>query len=55
MGKVPLDPRIGLACDYGESFFDAYPDSPACKELLKIVDNIRAEIGLGPMELEEDE
>jgi hypothetical protein len=28
LGAVPLDPRIGMACDYGESFLDAYPDSP---------------------------
>ena len=45
LGEVPLDPRIGMACDYGESFFDAYPDSPACKALLRVVDGLTREIG----------
>jgi Mrp family chromosome partitioning ATPase len=37
LGSVPLDPRIGMACDYGESFFDSFPDSPACKALEDVV------------------
>ncbi|PMD27948.1 cytosolic Fe-S cluster assembling factor NBP35 [Hyaloscypha hepaticicola] len=37
LGSVPLDPRIGMACDYGESFFDSYADSPACKALKGVV------------------
>ncbi|KAL8978628.1 MAG: hypothetical protein Q9177_006355, partial [Variospora cf. flavescens] len=40
LGAVPLDPRIGMACDYGESFFDNFPDSPACVALRKIVDKV---------------
>ncbi|KAL8959559.1 MAG: hypothetical protein Q9183_005607 [Haloplaca sp. 2 TL-2023] len=40
LGAVPLDPRIGMACDYGESFFDSFPDSPACIALEKIVQKI---------------
>lgn len=55
LGAVPLDPRIGLACDYGESFFDAYPDSPACKELLAIVRRLRETMGLPPVEEYEDD
>ena len=56
LGAVPLDPRIGLACDYGESFFDAYPDSPACLELLAIIRRLREVMGLPPLEdYEEDE
>jgi Mrp family chromosome partitioning ATPase len=45
LGAVPLDPRIGMACDFGESFFDAYPDSPACHALLNIVENVRRSLG----------
>ena len=46
LGKVPLDPRIGMACDYGESFFDGYPDSPACEALLKVVERVKEEAGI---------
>jgi Mrp family chromosome partitioning ATPase len=41
LGKVPLDPRIGKACDFGDSFLDQYPDSPASKSLLDIIDKIK--------------
>lgn len=46
LGVVPLDPRIGLACDVGESFFDAYPDSPACAALQGVVRRVQAEAGI---------
>ena len=46
LGKVPLDPRIGMACDYGESFFDSYPDSPACKALQAVVERVKEEVGI---------
>lgn len=46
LGSVPLDPRIGMACDYGESFFDAYPDSPACRAILNVVRRVGEEMGL---------
>jgi len=46
LGAVPLDPRIGMACDYGESFLDAYPDSPACKALKGVVRMVAQEMGL---------
>ncbi|KAI9780249.1 MAG: cytosolic Fe-S cluster assembly factor nbp35 [Geoglossum umbratile] len=46
LGAVPLDPRIGMACDYGESFFDAYPDSPACEALRNVVGRLEDQIGL---------
>lgn len=29
LGKVPLDPRIGKSGDYGQSFLEEYPESPA--------------------------
>ncbi|KAI9844201.1 MAG: cytosolic Fe-S cluster assembly factor nbp35 [Thelocarpon superellum] len=48
LGKVPLDPRIGMACDYGESFFDAWPDSPACEALRTVVRRVGEEMGLPP-------
>ncbi|KAI9815356.1 MAG: cytosolic Fe-S cluster assembly factor nbp35 [Thelocarpon impressellum] len=48
LGRVPLDPRIGMACDYGESFFDAYPDSSACAALRGVVRRVAAEMGLAP-------
>lgn len=47
LGAVPLDPRIGMACDYGESFFDAFSDSPACDALLKVVDRVKNQIAAG--------
>lgn len=37
LGSVPLDPRIGMACDYGESYFESFPDSPACTALQNVV------------------
>ena len=43
LGAVPLDPRIGMACDYGESFFDHYPDSPAYVALQKVVKRVQEE------------
>ncbi|KAK4221005.1 cytosolic Fe-S cluster assembly factor NBP35 [Podospora fimiseda] len=48
LGSVPLDPRLGMACDYGESFFDSFPDSPACKALKGVVRRLVGEIGLDP-------
>lgn len=38
LGKVPLDPRIGKSCDYGVSFLEEYPESPASVAYLNIVD-----------------
>lgn len=48
LGAVPLDPRIGMARDYGESFFDAWPDSPACAALERVVRRVSEEIDLRP-------
>lgn len=47
LGAVPLDPRIGMSCDFGESFFDNFADSPACGALLEVVRRVREEIGRG--------
>ena len=46
LGAVPLDPRIGMACDYGESFFDNFPDSPACAALQRVVKRVQEEVGI---------
>jgi Mrp family chromosome partitioning ATPase len=51
LGSVPLDPRIGMACDYGESFFDSFPDSPACSALKSVVRNLADRIGLDPKDV----
>ncbi|KAJ1815553.1 cytosolic Fe-S cluster assembly factor nbp35 [Coemansia sp. RSA 2675] len=29
LGRIPLDPLIGRACDFGESFAESSPTSPA--------------------------
>lgn len=44
LGAVPLDPRIGMACDYGESFFDNFPDSSACAALIEVVEKVKAKV-----------
>ncbi|KAJ3505778.1 hypothetical protein NLJ89_g7239 [Agrocybe chaxingu] len=41
LGAVPLDPRIGKSADYGVSFLDEYPDSPATTAYLDIIDRIK--------------
>ena len=51
LGAVPLDPRIGMACDYGESFFDGFPDSPACVALRNVVRRVAEEIGVNPNDI----
>ncbi|KAK6434243.1 cytosolic Fe-S cluster assembly factor nbp35 [Oleoguttula sp. CCFEE 5521] len=46
LGAVPLDPRIGMSCDFGESFFDNFGDSPACHALRDVVRKIAEEVGV---------
>ncbi|KAE9401090.1 P-loop containing nucleoside triphosphate hydrolase protein [Gymnopus androsaceus JB14] len=45
LGAVPLDPRIGKSADYGVSFLDEYPDSPATTAYLDIIDRIKEILG----------
>lgn len=45
LGAVPLDPRVGMACDFGESFLDNYPDSPASLAVGQVVREICSRIG----------
>jgi Mrp family chromosome partitioning ATPase len=53
LGAVPLDPRIGMSCDFGESFFDNFGDSPACKALKHVVRNVGKSIGASNIILED--
>jgi Mrp family chromosome partitioning ATPase len=55
LGEVPLDPRIGRACDYGESFFEAFPESPACKALKRVVRGLGEQLGVDPQLVLPDE
>ncbi|KAH8111031.1 P-loop containing nucleoside triphosphate hydrolase protein [Phellopilus nigrolimitatus] len=45
LGAVPLDPRIGKSADYGVSFLDEYPDSPATTAYLDIIERIKDILG----------
>lgn len=51
LGAVPLDPRIGMACDFGESFMDSFPDSPACVALRQVVRQVGELVGEDPNEV----
>ncbi|EEH18397.1 cytosolic Fe-S cluster assembly factor nbp35 [Paracoccidioides brasiliensis Pb03] len=51
LGAVPLDPRVGMACDYGESFMDNFPDSPASAALRGVVRGIVKLVGEDPDEV----
>lgn len=44
LGKIPLDPRICEASDLGHPFIAEYPDSPASKAFMKIVEKIKVHI-----------
>ena len=39
LGAIPLDPRIGKSADYGISFLDEHPDSPASAAYLNIIES----------------
>lgn len=45
LGSVPLDPRIGKACDDGQSFLDLYPESPTSEAILNVVEKLRDAVG----------
>jgi hypothetical protein len=55
LGAVPLDPRIGIACDYGESFFDSFADSPACRALQDVVRNLAYQLRMDTQQVVTDE
>ncbi|KAH8832625.1 P-loop containing nucleoside triphosphate hydrolase protein [Flagelloscypha sp. PMI_526] len=45
LGAVPLDPRIGKSADYGVSFLDEYPDSPASIAYVEIIEKLKSILG----------
>ncbi|KAK2845294.1 cytosolic Fe-S cluster assembly factor nbp35 [Arthroderma sp. PD_2] len=45
LGAIPLDPRVGMACDFGESFMDTYPESPASVALRGVVRKVGELVG----------
>jgi len=45
LGQVPLDPRIGMSADYGVSFLEEYPDSPASTAYYNIIERIKTILG----------
>jgi hypothetical protein len=49
-----------MSCDFGESFFDNFSDSPACQALKEVVRNVGEAMGLNaddvlPEDYEDDE
>lgn len=40
LGKVPLDPRVGVSSDKGGSIAEKYPESPAAEAYKDIVNRI---------------
>ncbi|KKK21269.1 hypothetical protein P175DRAFT_0489966 [Aspergillus ochraceoroseus IBT 24754] len=55
LGSVPLDPRVGMACDYGESFVDNFPDSPASLAIKQVVRAVGEMVGEAPDEVLPDD
>lgn len=51
LGAVPLDPRVGMACDFGESFVDSYPDSPASTAIRAVVRAVAEQVGEDPQKV----
>lgn len=48
LGSVPLDPRMGLSCDWGANFLEEFPDAPAAEALKGVVRGLATQIGLSP-------
>ncbi|GAA6023586.1 hypothetical protein JCM10207_005724 [Rhodosporidiobolus poonsookiae] len=44
LGKVPLDPRIGRAGDFGQSFLEEWPESPASVAYREVVKRIKSKL-----------
>ena len=44
LGKVPLDPSIGQACDEGKSLFEEALDSPVVKVYQEIVQKLKSDL-----------
>jgi len=39
LGSIPLDPRIGKACDEGKAFLEECPDSKAAQAYREIIES----------------
>ena len=42
LGSIPLDPRMGQVSDSGEFIFSRFPDAPASKSFLDIVQQVKS-------------
>jgi len=51
LGSVPLDPRLRMACDNGENYLELFPDSPATEAFMKVVKNVKEQLGLSEDEI----
>ncbi|EPX73081.1 iron-sulfur cluster assembly ATPase Nbp35 [Schizosaccharomyces octosporus yFS286] len=40
LGRVPLDPAIARSCDFGKSFVDECPESPASEIIIDIINKV---------------
>ncbi len=47
LGKIPLDPRLSICSDEGIPFVYKYPDIPASKVMMEIIDKIEEMVGFG--------
>lgn len=45
LGAIPLDPRLAMCCDEGQSFLDAFEDSPAAKAVFEVIDKVKETLG----------
>lgn len=50
LGAVPLDGRIGMAGDYGESFMENFEHSPTGRAVREVVRRVSEEMGLDGVE-----
>ncbi|KAK9448072.1 cytosolic Fe-S cluster assembly factor NBP35 [Limtongia smithiae] len=55
LGKVPLDPRVGVACDDGVSFLERHPESPTSAAIMGVIRKIRTAVGDPLPDDDEDE
>jgi len=52
LGVIPIDPDIAYACDVGKPFVRDFPESPATRKILEIVETIEKKL---PTQKESDE
>ncbi len=44
LGSLPLDPRVGLCAENGQSFQETFPEAPAARALAQVVQAIQAQL-----------